>query len=85
MSKISGKALQTELTKLTPPTQLQIAGVTYRVPPTMIVGQSFFLPVLDTQVAGRAVQRHYAPQGYKFVASERIEMGLLGIRVWRTA
>lgn len=55
------------------------------MPPTLIVGQSFFLPVLNTQGAGRAVQRHYAPQGYKFVASERIEMGLLGIRVWRTA
>jgi hypothetical protein len=83
--KTSGKARRAELAKLAPPVRLQIDGVIYRVPPTMIVGQSFFLPVLDTQAAGRAVQRHYAPQDYKLIASERVEMGLLGIRVWRAA
>ncbi len=51
----------------------------------MLVGQSFFMPTLDTQGATRAVQRHYSYQEYKVVTSERIESDLLGIRVWRTA
>lgn len=70
---------------LVPPTVLKIDSVEYQVPPTLGLGHSFFLPVLDSKRAMEAVREHYRPQKYALVWEERIETGMLGIRVWRAA
>ena len=68
---------------LHPPDVLRVRGVRYHVPPLLKLNESFFLPVLKPKAAYAAVSKHYARQGYKMVWEERIENGLLGIRVWR--
>lgn len=70
---------------IVPPTTLRMDGVTYRVPQTLDIGHSFFLPVLDARRAVGKVRSHYRPQGATLVYDERIEQGMFGIRVWRVA
>jgi hypothetical protein len=68
---------------LQPPEILKFENVEYRVPPTLGLNHSFFMPTLNTDVAFKAVTKHYSQHGYKLVWAERIEQDQLGIRVWR--
>ena len=70
---------------LVPGDSLVINGVTYKVPPTLALNSSFFLPTLNSAAAFGKVMQHYRPQGYKLAWNERIEQDTLGIRVWRVA
>ena len=65
------------------PISLQIDGVTYRMPEWLDEGYGFFMPCLNATQAIQAVRRHYAPLKFRLEYTERVESGLLGIRVWR--
>lgn len=60
-----------------------IRGVAYYLPQWMEPGQSFFVPCLDARSMGTAMTIRYSRMGWKLAWAERIEEGLLGIRVWR--
>ncbi len=49
----------------------------------MAVNDSFFLPTLTPKKAFTAVSRYYSKKKYRMTYVERIESGMLGIRVWR--
>ena len=68
-----------------PPTSktLRIAGVTFAVPATMQIGDSFFIPCMSQQETLAALRRHYTPQEYTLKTRARIEAGVQGMRVWR--
>lgn len=57
----------------------------FKVPRTLDVGHSFFLPSLKHSVTFNAVCLHYRNFSYDLTWAERVESGVLGIRVWRTA
>ncbi len=58
-------------------------GVPYRLPGWMDEGTSFFIPSLDHLRTIGAVRMHYGPFRFRLGWKERIESGVLGIRVWR--
>ena len=65
---------------------ITVYGVSYRVPIFLAIGDSFFMPCLDRQATMRVVRHHYRKfNKYRLTYEERIERGLLGIRVWRVA
>lgn len=64
---------------------LEINSAVFRVPRTLHVGHSFFLPSLKHQKTFNAVRLHYYNLAYTLTWAERIEGGVLGIRVWRVA
>lgn len=65
------------------PEVVTIRGVKYRLPQWMEPGQSFFVPCLDARSMGSVMAMRYSRLGWKLTWAERIEQGLLGIRVWR--
>lgn len=60
-----------------------IRGVKYRLPQWMEPGQSFFVPCLDARSMGSVMATRYSGLGWKTAWAERIEQGMLGIRIWR--
>ena len=65
---------------------ITIFGVSYRVPILLAIGDSFFIPCLNRQVTMKALRSHYRKYNkYKLTYEERVERGMLGIRVWRVA
>lgn len=66
-----------------PSKTLMIKGARYRIPEALGVGYSFFLPCLKHKATFAAVTKAYSKEGYKFTWADRIEDGMLGIRVWR--
>lgn len=60
-----------------------IRGVKYRLPQWMEPGQSFFVPCLDARSMAYALVMRYSRLGWKTAWAERIEQGMLGVRVWR--
>lgn len=60
-----------------------IRGVKYRLPQWMEPGQSFFVPCLDARSMGFVMATRYSRLGWKTAWAERIEQGMLGVRVWR--
>lgn len=66
----------------TPEEVIVINGAQYRMPQWLDVGTSIFLPSVNHRMTYAAV-REWAPWGWKLTWRERIEGGLLGIRVWR--
>ena len=65
------------------PEVVTIRGVKYRLPQWMEPGQSFFVPCLDARSMGSVMSGRYSRLGWKLTWAERIEQGLLGVRVWR--
>ena len=65
------------------PDTFRIHGVVYRVPGWLDVGTSFFIPSLDHQYTLTVLRMHYSPLNIRLGWHERIESGVLGIRVWR--
>lgn len=65
------------------PEVVTIRGVQYRLPQWLEPGQSFFAPCLDVRSMGAVMSGRYSRLGWKIAWAERIESGLLGIRVWR--
>lgn len=65
------------------PNILEVEGVEYGMPSYLEMGHSIFLPCLNTKKVFKEVKRHYAPWGWSLIWAERVEAGLLGIRVWR--
>lgn len=57
--------------------------VRYNVPVELERNTSFFVPTLRPKGMFRAVRKHYQKYKYELVWEERIEEGVLGIRVWR--
>jgi hypothetical protein len=55
------------------------------VPFGLNVNESFFIPSLKHKETFHKVADYYSSHLYKLVWSERIESGVLGIRVWRVA
>lgn len=66
-----------------PPDVLHYNGVDYQLPVELKVGNSFFVPTLRPRGVYGLVEQHYRHFRYKLTWEERIERGLLGIRVWR--
>ena len=66
-----------------PTKRINILGASILAPQVLGIGHSFFVPALKPKVALNCTTAAYARQGYKFAHDERIEMGVLGIRVWR--
>ena len=65
---------------------VEVYGVHYRLPIHMAIGDSFFMPCLDRQATMKVIRSHYRRfNKYRLTYEERIERGLLGIRVWRVA
>ncbi len=60
-----------------------IRGVKYRLPQWLEPGQSFFVPCLDARSMAGSIVNRYTYIGFKLAWAERIEQGMLGIRVWR--
>lgn len=59
-------------------------GVEYKVPVMLDRNESFFLPTLRPKGMFNVVNKHYKDYDYELVWEERVEEGVLGIRVWRT-
>lgn len=70
---------------LNPSDRLEINYAVFRVPRTLGIGHSFFIPALKGQVTFAAVRDHYKPFRYELTWAERVEQDVLGIRVWRVA
>jgi hypothetical protein len=70
---------------LNPSDTLEINSAKFKVPRTLGIGYSFFLPALKGQAAFLAVRSHYRIFDYQLTWDERIEDEVLGIRVWRVA
>lgn len=66
-----------------PTKRINIFGASILAPQTLGIGHSFFVPALKPKAALSCITNAYTRQGYKFTYEERIEMGVLGIRVWR--
>jgi hypothetical protein len=64
---------------------LKINGALVAIPPKLEVGHSFFVPSIKHKDTYNAVGITYRKYGYALTWAERIERGVLGIRVWRTA
>lgn len=62
---------------------MALRGAFYYLPLELGIGHSIFVPSLKHKDTFEEVHRCYAPEGYKMVWEERIEAGVLGIRVWR--
>lgn len=68
---------------LAPNNVITVKGVQYQVPPLLGINHSFFMPCLKCRDTYAAVAKYYTRSGYKLVWAEKIEQGVLGIRVWR--
>ena len=64
---------------------LEIKGATVAVPSKLGVGHSFFVPSIKHKETYNVILSSYASRGYRLTWAERIECGVLGIRVWREA
>ena len=62
-----------------------INNVKYYVPESLAPGDSFFIPSLVHPVTFAKLIKAYESDKYTLKYAERIEAGLLGIRVWRVA
>lgn len=62
---------------------LRIKGARFNLPDALVPHQSFFIPCLKHKETFAAIERHYRNM-YPLVWAERIENGMLGIRVWCT-
>lgn len=62
---------------------LRVKGAEFDIPDALAPLQSFFIPSLKHKETFAAVDRHYKNR-YPLVWAERIENGVLGIRVWCT-
>ena len=70
---------------INPSDTLYINSAVFKVPRTLDIGHSFFLPALKHQATFNAVRLHYHNLSYDLTWAERVENGVLGIRVWRVA
>ena len=59
-------------------------GVEYQIPEVLNHNESIFLQTLRPKGMFNAVNKYYREHDYGVVWEERIEDGVLGIRVWRT-
>lgn len=66
-----------------PPALLKFKGADYKLPRDLKINSSFFMPALKPKETYEVVVEYYKPFHYKLTWSERIEGGVLGIRVWR--
>jgi hypothetical protein len=66
-----------------PPEVLRINGAAFLVPAYLGLNHSFFIPSLKHKRTFAGVLQHYASEEYTLIWEERIEQGVLGIRVWR--
>lgn len=64
---------------------LVIKGAVFQVPVDLGLHNSFFIPALRPKETANAVTRHYSAYEFKFVWAQRVENGVLGIRLWRVA
>lgn len=63
--------------------QVQVRGVAYAIPKTLFIGDSFFVPTIDRALTIRTVSQRLERFGYTIKGEERIENGVLGVRLWR--
>lgn len=72
--------------KRPPPNIVRIKGAYFSVPIDLDIGDSFFVPSLDTSLTIMHIDTHYRKRRlYKLSALQRIEKGMLGVRFWRIA
>lgn len=64
---------------------VSIRGASVKVPLGLGIGHSFFVPSLKPQDTYGRIYEYYLGEGYSLTYEERIEHGVLGIRVWRVA
>ena len=65
---------------------LEVLGVQVKVEwDEFIVGSSFFIPCLDDRSVATALSVRARQLGYKTKHQARIENGMWGVRIWRTA
>lgn len=62
---------------------VRIKGVGYAIPKKLFIGDSFFVPTIDRALAIRTIAQRLERFGYEIKGEERIENGLLGVRLWR--
>ncbi len=66
------------------PTPLYHKGARFELPATLSPYQSFFVPSLKHKETFAEITRYYSRYSYPLIWAERIEEGVLGIRVWCT-
>lgn len=65
---------------------LEVLGVQVKVEwDEFIVGSSFFIPCLDDRSVATALRVRARQLGYKTKHRARVENGMWGVRIWRTA
>lgn len=64
---------------------VEIRGARIKVPPGLGLGHSFFIPSLKPKETHAYIVHHYYGEEYTLTYEERVEQGVLGIRVWRVA
>lgn len=63
----------------------EMDGVRYRLPEWLEVGNSFFVPCLDTTHMYQIIMGHYYIREFKLTHEVTTDKNILGIRVWRVA
>lgn len=75
-----------EWKKNLPSNVVRIKGAHFTVPDKLDIGDSFFVPALNPTLTMVHIDTHYRKRRlYKLTSSQRVEKGILGIRVWRIA
>lgn len=64
---------------------VNIRGACIKIPPALGIGHSFFVPSLKPRETYGYIIQHYYGEEYELTYDERVEHGVLGIRVWRVA
>jgi len=65
---------------------LEVLGVQIKVEwDEFIVGSSFFIPCLDDRSVATSLRMRARQLGYKTKHQARVENGMWGVRIWRTA
>jgi len=67
------------------PEVMRFKGAAFSIPLALPLHGSFFVPCLKPKETYDMVLVHYRTHHYSLVWEERVEEGVLGIRVWRAA
>jgi hypothetical protein len=60
------------------------SGVVYTIDlDKLVLGASFFIPAMNTSKVQRVIKMKQHSLGMRFLVQERVEQGILGVRVWR--
>lgn len=62
---------------------IEVDGVEYKIPQTLEVGTSFFVPGLNLKKIVDTVGKHYKNEEFRLSYMQQVEGDLWGVRIWR--